>query len=236
MKRILLMVLFGFSGAVGAQSLHDMISPGTTDYSVEIKIIDSTDGTPETAVEHNTAGIDLWCRRDGAAVTSLTEAALAALTTAHTDGGIEHISHGIYRLDLPDSCAASGVNFFSFGGTVTGMIVIGGRVNITIEDSGDIADAVRTEPCGTETADTFGDLICNDIEEVTADVNNIADGTTDVDADVVAISGDTTAADNLESYSDGTTNQPVNTECINNRQVDGVGTGADPWDGAGTAC
>lgn len=168
MKRYLILLLLAAAGLANAQSLHDMIAAGTTDYSVEIKIIDSSDGTPETGVEHNTSGIDLWCRRESAAVTSLTEAALAALTTAHTDGGIEHISHGVYRLDLPDSCAATGVDHFSFGGTVTGMIVIGGRVNITLETSSDIADAVRSEPCGTETGDTLGDLICNDIEDLIA--------------------------------------------------------------------
>lgn len=50
---------------------------GTTDYSVELKIIDSGDGTPETGVVFNTAGIDLWYRRDGAVSTDITEATLA---------------------------------------------------------------------------------------------------------------------------------------------------------------
>ena len=53
------------------------IKKNATDQSVVIRIIDSGAGTPENAVEHDTAGIDLWYRREGATKTSITEAALA---------------------------------------------------------------------------------------------------------------------------------------------------------------
>src|SRR3990167_4247698 len=79
------------------------IQKGSVDRSVEVYIIDSTDGTPETGVVWNTAGIDLNYRRDGAAVVAITEATLAALTTAHTDGGFLAIGNGYYRLDPPDA-------------------------------------------------------------------------------------------------------------------------------------
>jgi hypothetical protein len=101
------------------------IVKGSTDQSVIIKIIDSADGTPETGVVYNTAGIDLWYRREGAAVVSITEATLAAVDSAHADGGFKHISHGYYRLDLPDAAVATGANSVLIGGTVTGMIVVG---------------------------------------------------------------------------------------------------------------
>lgn len=101
------------------------ILKGSTDQSTVIRIIDSTTGAPETAVEHDTSGIDLWYRREGATKTSLTEAALAALDSAHSDGGIEHIGDGYYRLDLPDAAVATGANGVMVGGTVTGMYVIG---------------------------------------------------------------------------------------------------------------
>lgn len=100
------------------------IKKGSTDKSVYLRIIDSTDGTPETGVVYNTSGIDLWYRREGAAKTSITEVTLAALTTAHTDGGFLHVGDGVYRLDLPDAAWASGANEVVIGGTVTGMIVI----------------------------------------------------------------------------------------------------------------
>lgn len=111
-------------------ALHDIVQKGATDRSVTLHIMDSTDGTPETGVVFNTSGIDLWYRREGAAKTSITEATLAALTTAHTDGGFLHISDGDYRLDLPDAAFATGANHVDFGGTVTGMIVVGGRVRL----------------------------------------------------------------------------------------------------------
>ena len=117
--------------------LHDIVKKGAVDRSVTVRIIDSTDGTPETGVVWNTAGIDLWYRREGAAVVSITEATLAALTTAHTDGGFLTISHGYYRLDLPDAAFATGANHVDFGGTVTGMVVIGGRVRLVDYDPED---------------------------------------------------------------------------------------------------
>lgn len=118
-------------------SLLDIIKKGSTDRSVEIRIIDSGDGTPETGVLFNTSGIDLWYRREGAAKTSITEATLSALTDAHSDGGFLHISDGVYRLDLPDAAFATGANQVSVGGTVTGMVVIGGRVKLVNYDPED---------------------------------------------------------------------------------------------------
>lgn len=113
---------------------------GSTDVSVVLRIIDSTDGTPETGVVFNTAGIDLQYRREGAASTAITEATLAALTTAHADGGFLHIGNGYYRLDLPDAAVAAGAAGVLVHGTVTGMVVIGCYVEIVAYDP---ADTVR---------------------------------------------------------------------------------------------
>ena len=110
------------------------VKKGSTDQSVVIRIVDAADGTPETGVEHNTSGIDLWYRREGATKTSITEAALAALDSAHSDGGIEHIGDGYYRLDLPDAAVATGANGVAVGGTVTGMVVIGCYVPLVDHD------------------------------------------------------------------------------------------------------
>jgi len=120
--------------------LHDIVKKNATDRSVTVKIVDSTDGTPETGVVFNTSGIDLWYRREGAELVSITEATLASLTTAHSDGGFLHVGNGVYRLDLPDAAFATGANYVDFGGTVTGMVVIGGRVRLT---NMDIEDSVR---------------------------------------------------------------------------------------------
>lgn len=111
-----------------------LIKAGTADVSVVIRIIDSTDGTPETAVVFNTSGIDLEYRREGAASTDITEVTLAALTTAHTDGGFLHIGNGYYRLDLPDAACTTGSGGVLVHGTVTGMVVIGCYVQLVAYD------------------------------------------------------------------------------------------------------
>lgn len=117
-----------------------IVKAGTADVSVVIRIIDSSDGTPETGVVWNTAGIDFQYRREGAVSTAITEATLAALTTAHTDGGFLHIGNGYYRLDLPDAACAAGATGVLIHGTVTGMVVIGEYVQLVTYDP---FDAVR---------------------------------------------------------------------------------------------
>lgn len=101
------------------------ISPGATDQSVVLRALDSTTFLPYTSIAYNTAGIDMWYRREGATKTSITEATLAALNTAHSDGGIIHIGDGYFRLDLPDAAVAAGVDGVAVGGTATGVIIIG---------------------------------------------------------------------------------------------------------------
>lgn len=103
---------------------------GDTDVSVVVRIIDSSDGTPETGVVWNTSGIDLRYRRDGAAGTAITEAT-QTVNGAHTDGGFAHIGFGNYRLDLPDAAVATGVKGVLVYGTVTGMIVLPTYVQLT---------------------------------------------------------------------------------------------------------
>jgi hypothetical protein len=106
------------------------ITKGATDQSVIIQVIDSATGVPETGVSHDTSGIDLWYRRDGGAKVSITEAALAAIDSAHSDGGVEPLANGAVRLDLPDAAVASVVNAVEVGGTITDMIVIGGTIEL----------------------------------------------------------------------------------------------------------
>jgi hypothetical protein len=104
--------------------------PGTVDYSVVIRIVDSTDRTPENAVVSATPGLVIQYRREGAVNQTLTLSDLAALTTAHTDGGILLIGNGYYRLDLPDAATATNASGVMIHGTATGMIVEGCYVHL----------------------------------------------------------------------------------------------------------
>lgn len=155
------------------------VTKDSTNVSVSLYIADDSDGTPELGVVYNTAGIDLKYRRDGAAETSITEATLASLTTAHSDGGFLEIGNGWYRFDVPDAAFATGVDKVLIYGTVTGMVVYGVRV---------------------------------DLDDAT------------VDANVTQISGDSTAADNLELQYDGTgltgNEFPANQEQVGNISVE----------------
>jgi hypothetical protein len=128
------------------------IPAGTTDVSVVIRIVDSTDGTPETGVVFNTSGIDIEYRREGAASTDITEATLAGLTTAHTDGGFLHIGNGYYRVDLPDAACASGVSGVLVHGTVTGMIVIGCYIQLSAQMNANVTQYLGNAVPAADTA------------------------------------------------------------------------------------
>jgi hypothetical protein len=129
------------------------IKAGTTDVSVTLRIVDSTDGTPETGVVFNTSGIDLWYRRELAASVDITEATLAALTTAHTDGGFLHINDGWYRLDLPDAACATGVAGVQIGGTVTGMVVFAPYIELDVNTAEDVYTRVGAPAGASVSAD-----------------------------------------------------------------------------------
>lgn len=180
------------------------IKKDSTNKSVTIRIIDSSDGTPEQAVEHNSAGIAMWYRREGAAKTAITMAALAALTTAHTDGGIEHIDDGYYRFDIPDAAFATGATHVMIGGAVTGMIVIGQEVQLVDYDPDDavrlgltaLPNAAADAAGGLPISDAGGlDLdtqLGTDIDAILADTNELQ--TDDVPGLIAALNDPTSAA------------------------------------------
>ena len=116
------------------------IKKGSTDVSVDVYIIDSTDGTPETGVVFNTSGIDLSYRRDFATVVAITEADLStpALDDAHADGGFLAVGFGLYRLDVPDAAFATGASKVTITGTVTGMIVLPVVIQLVDFDPDDV--------------------------------------------------------------------------------------------------
>lgn len=208
-------------------NLIDIVKKGSTNRSVTIRIIDSTDGTPETGVVWNTAGIDLWYRREGAAKVSITEATLSALTDAHSDGGFLHIGDGEYRIDLPDAAFATSANHVDVGGAVTGMVVIGGRVRLVDYDPEDtvrmgltaLPNAAADGAGGLPISDAgaldldakIGALTFTTANKIDARVDNWAgtavtvSGTTALpEVDAKSISDDATAANNLELMYDGT--------------------------------
>jgi len=105
----------------------------STDISVVVRIVDSTDGTPEVGVVAATAGLEFNYRREGGLLLAVSAGALSDLATldaAHTDGGLLHIGHGYYRLDVRDLAFAAGADDVLIEGAATGMVVIGTYVQL----------------------------------------------------------------------------------------------------------
>jgi hypothetical protein len=113
---------------------------GSTDVSVVVHIFDPATALPDTGVVFNTSGLALEYRREGAASTAIAEVTLAALTTAHADGGFIHIGNGDYRLDLPDAAVGAGAAGVLIHGALTSRIVIGCYVHLVAYNP---QDAVR---------------------------------------------------------------------------------------------
>lgn len=242
--------------------LYRPIKAGSTDVSVEIKILDSTTGLPKTDVVYNSAGMDLQYRRAGGANVSITEATLGAVDSAHSDGGFIHIGNGEYRLDLPDAAVATGVDSVLVHGTVTGGVIqgiviplvtvsfsatvssipelgitalgtaqtvtgtsiqlasseafandeiIGSTVIITDASTGRGQSRIITDyvaSTDTATVDTWTTTPTGTIKYVVMGTPP-SSASSPPNVNVVQISGDSVAADNLESYCDGTTPMPV---------------------------
>ena len=103
------------------------IAAGSTDVSIAI-YCRTTAGAALTGKV--AADFSLTYRRAGANVAiALTD--LAALTTAHADGGLKEVGNGEYRLDLPDAAVAAAANQVSVQGTVAGGVVLGYPIALT---------------------------------------------------------------------------------------------------------
>lgn len=165
---------------------------GSTDKSATVRIVDDTDGTPETGVTSATAGLAFNYRREGGLLVNIAGLSdLALLTSAHTDGGLLHIDSGYYRVDVPDLAFAAGSDGVLIEGTATDMVVIGQYVQLVGYDPRteltaavlanlDAAVSTRAQP-----GDAM-DLVANAV-----DAAAIATGA--IDADAIAANAITAA-------------------------------------------
>lgn len=207
------------------------VKKATTDVTVYVKVIDSTDGSAETGVAYDTSGIDLWYMREGADHTAITEATQTA-AGAHSDGGFVHISDGWCRLDLPDAACAAGVDHVYVGGTVTGMIVLGVAINLVDYDP---FDSVRMGMTAlpNAAADAAGGLPISDaggldMDAILADTNELQ--TDDIPGAIAGLSIPTAAAivDEWESQSQADpTGFHVNVKEVNGTAQTANDNGAD---------
>lgn len=106
------------------------ITGGITDFSVVVRMVDSTAGTPNVSCSPSTAGLALGYRRELGTATAITAATLASVVSAHSDGGFIHIATGYYRLDLPDAAVAAGANGCVVYAGATSIIGMGAYIQL----------------------------------------------------------------------------------------------------------
>ena len=96
--------------------MNTPVTAGATDQTVYVFIPDSssTTGAGLTGLVYDSA--NLVCRyvRTRGTVQTVALATLAAVDSAHSDGGFKEVDatnmEGVYRLDLPDACFSAGVS------------------------------------------------------------------------------------------------------------------------------
>jgi hypothetical protein len=148
-------------------NLVDILKKGSTNRSITIRIIDSTDGTPKTAVAFG--DVTLWYRRETDVKTTITPAT-QTVSGAWSTGGFVHISDGEYRLDVPNAAFVTGKNHVDIGGSVSGMIVISGRVRLVDCDPEDATKLGLTAlPNTNANADAIGGLSISDVNSLDMD-------------------------------------------------------------------
>jgi len=170
------------------------IKAGSTDQTIYFHLVDITDGSDMTGLVYNSSGLKAYYVLNRAAAAQITLATLAAATTAHADGGFKEVDAtnmpGVYRLDLPDAAVATGP-----------------AVVVTISGFADLkAESQRIELVANTAADVIAatTAIETDTQDIQARLPASLTGAGLIQADVVRISDDATAANNAELFFDGT--------------------------------
>jgi len=94
-----------------------------TDVSIPIRLL-STAGAAVTGKVASNLTLSYW--RQGGTRTAITASDLAAVNSAHSDGGVKEVDAtnfpGLYRLDLPDAAVASGADWVCIGVVCSGAM------------------------------------------------------------------------------------------------------------------
>lgn len=89
------------------------IKAGSVDVSIPVILRKTADNTENTGTAHSAVTASYW--RQGGTRTAITMADLAAVDSAHSDGGWEEVdatnTPGLYRFDLPDAAVATGAEW-----------------------------------------------------------------------------------------------------------------------------
>jgi hypothetical protein len=203
------------------------VTKGSTDVSSYFHLRLTADGTDATGL--TITDFDLQYTRAGATPAAKVDAtALGAANSAHGDNQAIEVDPtdqpGLYRVDWPDAAFATGVDEVFLTVKVATAFTETLRVRLTSATRGlagtALPDAAADAAGGLPISDAGGlDLdaqVGTKINDILTDTGTTLDGRIPaalvggrMDANVGAISGDATAADNLESYTDGSEFMPV---------------------------
>jgi len=180
-----------------------IVTAGATDVSTYFHLRLAADGTDATGL--TMTNLDLQYVRSGATPAAKVDAtALGAANSAHSDNTAIEVdptdTPGLHRVDWPDAAFAAGVD----------------EVILTIKESTIFTESLRVRLIsatrgltGTAlpavAAEAAGGLYTRGTGA--GQINQAANG--QIDGNVVAVSGDSAAADALESYLDGSEFMPV---------------------------
>lgn len=171
-----------------------------------------------------TAADNLESATDGTgyAFTNCTIPTVTAVTNT-VNANVTQISGDSTAADNLEA-AADGTGYNLGGGSIVAASVTGAVGSVTGNVGGNVAGNVVgsvgsvTGAVGSVTGNVGGNV-----------VGSVASVTNTVNANVTQISGDSVAADNLESYCDGTDRIGVDVKEINSVVVTGTGTAGNEW-------
>jgi Rieske Fe-S protein len=108
-----------------SNKLRDGIEAGTTDLTLPVELRTASNSLETTGKIHSDVTGSYW--RQGGTRTAITMATLAAVDSAHSDGGFKEVDAtnmpGVYRLDVPDAAFAAGADWVTISVKVTGCFV-----------------------------------------------------------------------------------------------------------------
>ncbi len=143
--------------------MSEIVKPGATDVTVYVSIVEDAGGTnpgePKTGLTNTDITSASFVRSRGLRV-AITTSDLAAADSAHSNGGFKEVDAtnfaGLYRLDLPDTAVATGVDQVTIG------ILLAGAANalmapLTIDLEGASA-MVNAEVVDALSVDTIAEL------------------------------------------------------------------------------
>lgn len=149
-----------------------IITPGTTDVTIEILVVDDA-SLPVTGLVAATLP-DIYYSRSGEALPSaLTLSDLAAQDSAHSDGGVKELAVGRYRLDLPDAAFATATLLYVFG-EETGKRVICEQIVVATIGTSTFDHTSHEVTVGTNNDKTGYKLASDGLDAITVTVSGVA--------------------------------------------------------------